>query len=219
MTSAKDVLLQTRVTAEQEAVIKTAADAQGLTVAAYIRMAAMQFATAALINAWVTSYGESPDLWLARDHRPHFILRRLRSGSGGEQTFTMYVLTNHGQLAPVPATAVAYGIDFLKVPERHQLVLEGSQDRWFVVTTTHNAALGLVEITLRPEGSLPVDAIRKRIHDARDGELVYTLQGGGELRGRVDILGIGTTSCELRITGGRKVTLPYANVIAVGSPM
>jgi hypothetical protein len=213
----KETVLQTRVTAQQIAVIKTAADAQGLTVAAYIRMAAMQFATAPLINAWVTSYGESPELWLARDLRPHYVLRRLRAVPG-EQTFTMYMLTNHDELVPVPTSAIAYGIEFLKRPERHQLVLEGSQERWFVVSTTHNAALGLVEIVLRPEGSA-IDAIRKRIHDSRDGELVYRLQGGGELRGRVDVLAIGVAACELRLTDGGQVTLPYANVIAVGSPV
>ena len=142
----------------------------------------------------------------------------MRVGTGGEKTLVMFQFSNMNALVPVPASAVAYGTDLLKKPERHQLVLEGSQERWLVVSSTHNAALGLVEIVLRPEGSSPMHVIRKRIHDARDGELVYTLQGGSQLRGRVDILGIGTASCELRVTGSGTVTLPYTNVIAVGSP-
>jgi hypothetical protein len=217
MAPPKDVLIQARVTAEQYEMIKTAADAQGLAVGAYTRMAAMQFATSPMVNAWVTSYGESPELWLARDIRPHYVLRRLRVGAAGEQAFTIYQLTQFDQLVAVPATAVAYGLEFLKRPERHQFVLEGSQERWFVVNTTHNGALGLVEIVLRPEGT-PADVIRRRVHDARDGELVYMLVGGTELRGRADVLSIGSSSCEVRLTSGGKVTVPYANVLAVGSP-
>jgi hypothetical protein len=212
----KDVLLQTRVTPEQHQLIETAAAEQGLTVAAFIRTTAMQFSKSPLIRAWVTPYGASPEEWLARDLRPHYVLRRVGSGPNGEQTLLMYQFTAHDQLVPVPTSAIAYGMEFLKQPERHQFVLDGSHSRWFVVRTTHNAGMGLVELVLRPEGT-PADRIRRRIFDSRDGELVYDLAGGGQLRGRVDVLSIGAESCELRVTGGGQRTLPYANVVAVGT--
>lgn len=212
----KDVLLQTRVTLEQHQQIEAAAAEQGLTVAAFLRTTAMQYAKSPLIRAWVTHYGASPQEWLARELRPHYILRRIGSGMNGEQTFVMYQFTAHDQLVPVPTSAIAYGMEFLKQPERHQFVLDGSQSAWFIVRTTHNAGMALVEIVLRPEGT-PADKIRRRIYDARDGELVYDLAGGGQLRGRVDALAIGAESCELRVTGGGQRTLPYANVVAVGT--
>src|SRR5690606_16724943 len=107
----KDILLQTKVTPEQETVIRNAADAQGLSVAAYLRSAAMQSATAPLVHAWVTNYGEQPELWLARAHRPHYVLRQLRVGVAGEKTFAMFSLDNLDRLVAVPAGAVAFGMD------------------------------------------------------------------------------------------------------------
>jgi hypothetical protein len=213
----KDALLQTRVTLEQQQLIEAAAAEQGLTVAAFLRMTAMQYAKTPLIRAWVTDYGASPQEWLALDRRPHYILRRTAVGTRGEMTFAMYQLTTNDQVVAVPSSAVSYGMEFLKQPWRHQFVLDGSQSRWFIVHTTHNAGLGLIEILLRPEGS-PADLVRRRIYDARDGELVYELLGGAQLRGRVDVLAIGAESCELRLTGGGVRTLPYANVVAIGSP-
>src|SRR5262245_42421932 len=122
----KEVLIQTRVTLEQHRLIETAATEQGLTVAAYLRTTAMQYAQSPLIRAWVTHYGAAPAEWLARDQHPHYILRRISSGMNGEQTLVMYQFTAYDQLVPVPTSAIAHGMEFLKQPERHQFVLDGS---------------------------------------------------------------------------------------------
>src|SRR5262249_24839824 len=128
----RDVLIQTRVTPEQHQQIEAAATEQGLTIAAFIRMVAVQSSQSPMLPAWVTDYGASPAHWLARDLRPHYVLRRIAVGANGEQTCAMYQLTNNDQLVAVPTSSISYGMDWLKQPDRHQFILSGSQQVWFM---------------------------------------------------------------------------------------
>lgn len=216
MPPAKDVVMQARVTAGQYQLVEAAAIEQGVSVAAFVRTAVLQHATAPLFRAWVTRYGEMPATILGQDRMPHYMLRRIAAGMSGEHTFAMFVLGQHG-LVPVSRSAITYEMDFLRQPALHQVVLDGSQRPWFVVQTTFNSGTGLVEIVLRPEGTA-ADVIRRRILDAKDGLLIYDLIGGGQLCGRVEGRDIGVDSFELRVESAPRRTVPYASVVAVSSP-
>lgn len=214
MAIAKDVVVQTRVTAAQYKTIEAAASEQGTSVAAFVRAATMQQATAPLVRAWVTHYGEVPSTVLAHDRLPHYMLKRI-VGTAGEQAFAMFLLAEHG-LVPVSRAAVTYEMDFLKRPALHQFVLDGSQTAWFVVRSSFNSSTNVVEIVLRAEGGSG-DVIRRRIYNAKKAWLSFEMISGQKLRGRVDVTGIGLDSCELEVEGEPTRTIPYSSVLAISN--
>src|SRR5688572_27530616 len=216
MAQAKEILLQTRVTVDQHQAIEAAASERGLSIAAFLRVCAMQRAKSTIVRAWVTEYGRDPSSVLNYDLAPHYVLERIGAGANGEQAFAMYTVDVRSVVVPVSRSAITFEADFLQRPERHQFLLDGSTQRWFVVRTTFNAGANLVEIVLRPENTA-ADRIRRRVYDARDGLLVFDLLGGTQIRGRVDVLAIGVDSCEVRVENAQSRTVPYASVLAVGS--
>jgi hypothetical protein len=215
MPNPKEVVVQTRVTAAQYQIIESAAQNQGVSVAAFVRAATMRFATVPLINAWSTDAGENPATVLAYGRLPQYLLQRIADGASGEQTYAMYVLTEHGPM-PVPRSAVAYEMPFLRDPWRHQFVLEGSHSPWVIVRSMFNTGTGLVEIVLRLEGTA-TDVVRRRIRHANGGPLTFDLIGGAQLVGRADLFRMAADSFELAVEGQPMRTVPYANVVAVGN--
>lgn len=214
MTNAKEVVLQTRVTAAQYKTIETAARDQGVSVAAFVRAAALHSATMPLVRAWVTPFGEPPATVLGHDRLPNYMLKRIASGMS-EQTFAMFQLAEHG-LAPVSRSSLIYEMEFLKQPVRYQVVLDGSQNAWLIVRSMFNSASGLAELVLRPDGT-PADVIRRRIYEAKKAWLRLDLINGQQVRGRVDVTGVGIDSFELEIDGEPTRTVPYASVVGVSN--
>ncbi len=217
----RDRIIQTKLSEREAAEVATAASARGLTIAAYLRQSAL-LAARPPIMAWAYDYVAPIVDVLAQRPRPHYVLHRVGEGSNGELTCLMFTLTVHDQIVPVSAAAAGQGLDPMKF-NRKEFILDGSMMPWLVVRTTARVSdVGdIVEIVLRPEGSLPTDAVRRRVRDSRDAELFYELTSGKRVTGRVTINAVGVESCDLRLTEdsaptGKTMTLPYASVVGVG---
>lgn len=212
--TAKELVIQTRVDADQLELIQAAARAHALPLAAYLRKVILVDALGTQISCWITDFGHDPGEWLARGVPPHYTLRRTATGGAGEQTFIMLHPPGRHHLTPV-SEAFLRELDIFRKPAMKQLVLEGSSARWILVRTTFSGTAGTTEIVVRPEGT-PSDTVRARIHSARGGKLTFDLVGGGSVTGTVNAWDAGMSSFELKLESGAMRTMHYDRVVAVG---